>query len=147
VEAHVVPGITAALGCAASAQVPLTHRDYAQAVTFVTGHAKTGGALDVEWRALASANHTLAIYMGAANVAEVAAQLLAAGRAANIPALIIENGTRPDQRLVRSTLGALARDVAALDLASPSLLIVGEVAALANAEKARALAAQAERVE
>ncbi len=145
VEAHVVPGITAALGCAASAQVPLTHRDHAQAVTFVTGHAKTGGALDLDWAALAVVNHTLVIYMGVANIAEVSARLLEAGRAATIPALIIENGTRPNQRLVRSTLGALAADVAGLDLASPSLLIVGEVAALAHAEQARAIAAQVER--
>ncbi|HWA22244.1 MAG TPA: siroheme synthase CysG [Caulobacterales bacterium] len=142
VEAHVVPGITAALGCAASAQVPLTHRDHAQAVTFVTGHAKTGGALDLDWKALASANHTLAIYMGAANVAEVSARLLDAGRAAQTPALIVENGTRADQRLIRSTLGELVADVAALDLKSPSLLIVGEVAALAKAEAVRAIVEQ-----
>jgi uroporphyrin-III C-methyltransferase/precorrin-2 dehydrogenase/sirohydrochlorin ferrochelatase len=142
VEAHVVPGITAALGCAASAQVPLTHRDHAQAVTFVTGHAKTGGALDLDWKALASANHTLAIYMGAANVAEVSARLLEAGRAAQTPALIVENGTRADQRLIRSTLGELVADVAALDLKSPSLLIVGEVAALAKAEAVRAIVEQ-----
>jgi uroporphyrin-III C-methyltransferase/precorrin-2 dehydrogenase/sirohydrochlorin ferrochelatase len=142
VEAHVVPGITAALGCAASAQVPLTHRNHAQAVTFVTGHAKTGGALDLDWKALASANHTLAIYMGAANVGEVSARLIDAGRAAETPALIVENGTRADQRLIRSTLGELVADVAALGLKSPSLLIVGEVAALAKAEAVRAIVEQ-----
>ncbi len=142
VETHIVPGITAALGCAASAQVPLTHRNHAQAVTFVTGHAKTGGALDLDWKALASAHHTLVIYMGAANVEEVSAHLREAGRSAQTPALIVENGTRADQRLIRSTLGALAADVAALDLKSPSLLIVGEVAALANAEAARAIVEQ-----
>jgi uroporphyrin-III C-methyltransferase/precorrin-2 dehydrogenase/sirohydrochlorin ferrochelatase len=142
VETHIVPGITAALGCAASAQVPLTHRDHAQAVTFVTGHAKTGGALDLDWKALASADHTLVIYMGTANVEEVSTHLRAAGRGAETPALIVENGTRADQRLIRSTLGALVADVAALDLKSPSLLIVGEVAALANAEAARAIVEQ-----
>lgn len=144
VETHVVPGITAALGCAASAQVPLTHRDHAQAVTFVTGHAKTGGALDLDWRALATAQHTLAIYMGAANAAEVSTRLMEAGRGPETPALIIENGTRADQRLIHSTLGALAADIAAVDLKSPSLLIVGEVANLAGAGAAAAIA---ERVE
>ena len=145
VEAHIVPGITAALGCAASAQVPLTHRDYAQAVTFVTGHAKTGGALDLDWAALSAPQHTLVIYMGAANAAEVSSRLLGAGRNGATPALSVENGTRPDQRLIRSTLAALADDVAHLDLKSPTLLIVGEAAAQANGEDAAAFARAAEQ--
>jgi uroporphyrin-III C-methyltransferase/precorrin-2 dehydrogenase/sirohydrochlorin ferrochelatase len=136
VAAHVVPGITAALGCAAAAQVPLTHRDHAQAVTFITGHAQTGGAPNLDWRALAGANHTVVVYMGAANAGEVSRRLIEAGREAATPALIVENGAREDQRLIRSRLEALAVDVARLDLKSPSLLIIGEVAALANAEDA-----------
>ncbi len=134
-ETHVVPGITAALGCAAATQLPLTHRDHAQAVTFITGHAKTGGALDLDWSALAAANHTLVVYMGAANAAEVSARLLDAGRAGDTPAVIIENGARPEQRAIASTLATLASDVARLDLKSPTLLIVGEAAALADAKQ------------
>jgi uroporphyrin-III C-methyltransferase/precorrin-2 dehydrogenase/sirohydrochlorin ferrochelatase len=134
VEAHVVPGITAALGCAAAIQLPLTHRDVAQAVTFITGHAKTGGALDLDWAALAAAQHTLVVYMGAVNAAEVRARLLDAGRAEATPAVIVENGSRPEQRAIATTLGALVNDVARLDLKSPTLLIIGEAAALADAK-------------
>lgn len=134
VEAHVVPGITAALGCAAAIQLPLTHRDYAQALTLITGHAKTGGALDLDWKALSAAQHTLVVYMGAVNAAEVRAHLLDAGRAQETPVVIVENGSRPEQRAIATTLGALAGDVARLDLKSPSLMIVGEAAALADAK-------------
>jgi uroporphyrin-III C-methyltransferase/precorrin-2 dehydrogenase/sirohydrochlorin ferrochelatase len=144
VEAHVVPGITAALGVAASAQVPLTHRDYAQAVTFITGHAKTGGALDLDWNALASAHHTLVIYMGAANAGEVAGRLLAAGRAPDTQAMIIENATRDNERMMRTTLARLSDDVVAMDVKGPALLIVGEAVELAREQTLLAAAEQAE---
>jgi uroporphyrin-III C-methyltransferase/precorrin-2 dehydrogenase/sirohydrochlorin ferrochelatase len=132
VAAFVVPGITAALGVAASTGAPLTHRDHAQAVTFITGHTRSGDTPDVEWAQLAGKNHTLVVYMGAGNAPKVAEQLIAAGRAAATPVLIVENGTRPDQRALKSSLETLGADAQALDADKPALLIIGEVAALAD---------------
>jgi len=131
VEAHVVPGITAALGCAASAGAPLTHRDHADAVTFITATGK-GGGLPLQGRALADPRQTLAIYMGAAAAASVAGALLAAGRDPATPALIIENGSRPDERRIPATLATLAEATAAAALQGPTLLLVGAVAGLAD---------------
>ncbi|MBU6372982.1 MAG: siroheme synthase CysG [Alphaproteobacteria bacterium] len=134
VDAFVVPGITAALGCAAAVGAPLTHRDHAQAVTFVTGHAREdargadGDAEpDLDWRALASPNHTVVIYMGAARADALAARLIAAGRAPGTPALIVENGTRPDQTVTGTTLAELGAAVSRARPTGPALLIVGEV--------------------
>jgi uroporphyrin-III C-methyltransferase/precorrin-2 dehydrogenase/sirohydrochlorin ferrochelatase len=133
VETHVVAGITAALGCAAEAGVPLTHRNHAQAVTFVTGHAKDG-APDLDWAALASARHTLVVYMGVETAAQSAAKLIAAGRTPSTPALIIENGATPRVKRVQGTLAALPRLIAEAGIEGPAILIIGEVAALADAE-------------
>lgn len=127
----VVPGITAALGCAAAAGIPLTHRDQAQAVSFVTAETRPGGA-GPDWAALAAPNHTLAVYMGVAGAAAVQAGLLKAGRAPDTPVAVIENGSSPDQRVVTGQLDGLARLVAREKVVSPALLIVGEVAAWAQ---------------
>lgn len=144
VEAHVAPGVTAALGCAAAVGAPLTHRDHADAVTFITATGKDGG-LPLQGRALADPRQTLVIYMGAFAVERVAESLLAAGREAATPAVIVENGTRPGQRAIRATLATLAHVAAAAELQGPALLIIGAVAALADAEAISALAAAAER--
>jgi uroporphyrin-III C-methyltransferase/precorrin-2 dehydrogenase/sirohydrochlorin ferrochelatase len=130
----VVPGVTAALGCAASAGIPLTHRRLASAVTFVTGH-RADGSRDEAWPALAAHGHTLAIYMGATEAASVRDRLLDAGAAPTTPVAIVENGTRPDERVSTGRLSDLARLAATHTRgdAGPSLLIVGEVAALAAA--------------
>ena len=131
----VVPGITAALGCAASAGIPLTHRRIASAVTFVSGHSAEGSR-EPHWPALAAQGHTLAIYMGATEAASVRDRLLGAGADPNMPVAIVENGTRPDERVSRGRLADLARlavpHVSRGD-AGPSLIIVGDVAALAAA--------------
>jgi uroporphyrin-III C-methyltransferase/precorrin-2 dehydrogenase/sirohydrochlorin ferrochelatase len=130
VDAFVVPGITAALGCAAAVGAPLTHRDHAQAVTFVTGHAREDGdgpEPDLDWQALASPKHTIVIYMGAARAEAVAARLIGAGRAPGTPALIVENGTRADQSVTGTTLAELGAAVARVRPKGPTLLIVGEV--------------------
>ena len=127
----VVPGITAAIGCAASAGIPLTHRKLASAVTFVSGHTAKD-APGAAWAALAAPGHTLAIYMGASEAASVRDRLLAAGTAPDTPVALIENGTRPDERVTTGRLIDLARLAAghvARD-AGPSLIIVGVVAAL-----------------
>jgi uroporphyrin-III C-methyltransferase/precorrin-2 dehydrogenase/sirohydrochlorin ferrochelatase len=129
----VVPGITAALGCAASAGIALTDRRVASAVTFVTGHNAEGNGID--WPALAAQGHTLAIYMGASEAASVRDRLLNAGTAPDTPVAIVENGTRPDERVSTGRLADLARlaarHVSARGEAGPSLIIVGEVAARA----------------
>jgi uroporphyrin-III C-methyltransferase/precorrin-2 dehydrogenase/sirohydrochlorin ferrochelatase len=127
---EVVPGITAAIGCAAYAGIPLTHRDHAQSVRFVTAHCgESADALD--WASLAQPRQTLALYMGVAALGRIAGQLLAHGRAATTPVAIVENGSRPDQRVTLTTLAALDDASRRADILSPALLIVGEVAALA----------------
>jgi uroporphyrin-III C-methyltransferase/precorrin-2 dehydrogenase/sirohydrochlorin ferrochelatase len=127
---EVVPGITAAVGCAAYAGIPLTHRDHAQSVRFVTAHC--GESVDtLDWASLAQPRQTVALYMGVAALGRIAGQLLAHGRAATTPVAIVENGSRPDQRVTLTTLAALDDVSRWADIQSPALLIVGEVAALA----------------
>jgi uroporphyrin-III C-methyltransferase/precorrin-2 dehydrogenase/sirohydrochlorin ferrochelatase len=131
VTAIVVPGITAALGCAATAGIPLTHRDHASSVTFVTGHARDGAPL-ADWDGLARPDRTIVVYMGLSAAETVSSRLIAAGLSPSTPAAIVARGTRRDQRVSLGTLAglpALARDHAE---GGPALIIVGEVAALAN---------------
>ncbi len=127
----VVPGITAALGVAASAGIPLTHRRFASALTIVTGHG--AGGREATWPTLAVQGHTLAIYMGATEAASVRDRLLDAGMPPNTPVAIVENGTRPDEKVSAGRLSDLARLAATHSRgeAGPSLIIVGEVAAYA----------------
>jgi uroporphyrin-III C-methyltransferase/precorrin-2 dehydrogenase/sirohydrochlorin ferrochelatase len=128
---EVVPGVTAALACAAYAGVPLTHRDHAQSVRFVTAHCRD--SLDtLDWRALAQEKQTLAVYMGVAGLAAFRDRLLAHGRAATTPFALVENGSRPEQRVVVGPLADLPALAARHAVQSPALLILGEVAALAT---------------
>jgi len=127
IDVHVVPGISAALACAASAQVPLTHRDTAQAVTFVTGQAKEDGK-DPDYRAFAAPNHTLVIYMGVAAAARVTANLLDAGRDRDTPVAVVENGSLPTERVITGRLFDLAGLVRRERVTGPAVIIVGEVA-------------------
>jgi len=124
VEAHVVPGVTAAL----AAGVPLTHRGLAQAVTFVTGHAASGAEPELDWASLARSNQTVVVYMGVSTAPRIAARLMAAGRAGSTPALVIENASLANERRISTTLNALGDDAQGLD--GPALLVIGEVAAL-----------------
>jgi uroporphyrin-III C-methyltransferase/precorrin-2 dehydrogenase/sirohydrochlorin ferrochelatase len=126
---QVIPGITAAAACSAAVGIPLTHRDYAQSLQFVTGHLKkpTDTSADVNWHSLASANQTLVIYMGIIQSPEIKTQLIKHGRAADTPVAIIEKGTRPDQRVVIGTLNTLDELVQTHKIGSPALIIVGEV--------------------
>jgi uroporphyrin-III C-methyltransferase len=135
VDCRVVPGITSALAAGAAAGAPLTHRGAAQAVIFVTGHAKAGEAPDLDWPSLARGNQTVVIYMGLANAAAIAGRLLAAGRDPTTPALIVENASLPTERRVVTSLGGLA--AAAEGLSGPALLVVGEAMALAQAGGAK----------
>jgi uroporphyrin-III C-methyltransferase/precorrin-2 dehydrogenase/sirohydrochlorin ferrochelatase len=128
---EVVPGITAALACAAYAGIPLTHRDHAQSVRFVTAHCKQ--SLDtLDWNALAAERQTLAIYMGVAQLDTLRDKLLAHGRAGTTPVALIENGSRADQRVIAGTIDDLAGLTRRYALLSPALLIVGEVAEFAS---------------
>jgi len=135
IAVEVVPGITAATGCAAQALLPLTHRDHASAVTFVAGQRKDLAAQD--WRGLAGPGRTLVVYMGLAAAGDIAAKLIAEGLPADHPAAIIENGTRPEARVIPARLDALAQIVAREAVGSPALLVIGDVAALAKARDGR----------
>ncbi|GAB4522853.1 MAG: siroheme synthase CysG [Amphiplicatus sp.] len=140
VSAFVTPGITAATGCAAAVSMPLTHRDHSQAVTFVTGHAKGDGEPDLDWEALARLGHTLVVYMGVGKAGQIADNLIRAGRAPAKPVAVVENGARPDQRALKGTLADLGAIVERGGIKGPAILVVGEVAAFAEAETLDALA-------
>lgn len=128
---EVVPGITAALACAAYAGVPLTHRDHAQSVRLVTAHCQQ--SIDtLDWPALAQERQTLAVYMGIGELGLIAQQLIVHGRAASTPFALVENGTRAEQRVVVGTLANLVEQAARHGVRSPALLIIGEVAGLAT---------------
>lgn len=126
---QVVPGITAANGVSSYAGIPLTHRDYAQACLFITGHLKDG-TVDLDWEAMARPRQTVVIYMGLVGLEQICAQLVAHGVSPHMPAAVIQQGTTQKQRVVESTLAELANDVAAAGLKPPSLTIIGEVVKL-----------------
>ncbi|SFF40519.1 uroporphyrin-III C-methyltransferase / precorrin-2 dehydrogenase / sirohydrochlorin ferrochelatase [Fontimonas thermophila] len=127
---QVVPGITAASGCAAYAGIPLTHRDYAQTCIFITGHARKDGQLNLPWDQLARRGQTVVVYMGLSTLPQIAARLIEHGLPSDWPAAMIEQGTSPEQRVVVGTLGTLPQAVAATGFSAASLLIVGEVVRL-----------------
>ncbi|NUO76444.1 MAG: uroporphyrinogen-III C-methyltransferase [Lysobacter sp.] len=131
IDYEVVPGITAALACAAYAGVPLTHREHAQAVRLVTAHCKDSED-SLDWVALAQERQTLAVYMGVAGLDRLRDRLIAHGRAPSTPFALIENGSRANQRTVVGTLAELPDAALAHGVRSPALLIVGEVAGLAE---------------
>ncbi|MDP1900579.1 MAG: uroporphyrinogen-III C-methyltransferase [Rubrivivax sp.] len=126
---EVVPGITAACGVSSYAGIPLTHRDYAQSCTFVTGHLKDGSC-NLDWPALARPRQTVVIYMGLSGLASICAQLVAHGLPHDWPAAVVSHGTQASQQVVCATLDTLAEAVARAGLESPCLTIVGEVVRL-----------------
>ena len=128
----VVPGITAGLGAAASTGMPLTLRGLSQAVTFVTATGAQGDALN--WTALAQPDHTVVFYMSAAQSAHIAERLAAHGLQGSHPVALVERATWPDQRVLKATLAELPALAASAQLRSPTLLVVGQVAALAQTE-------------
>lgn len=127
---EVVPGITAALACAAYAGIPLTHRDHAQSLLLATAHARDE-ADTLDWASLAAPGRTTVFYMGVAAAARIATRLVAHGMSASTPVAVVENGARPGQRVVLGSLATLADDIRRHAVRSPALLVVGEVAALA----------------
>lgn len=134
VSAIVTPGITAATGCAAAVGMALTHRAYSQAVTFVTGHAKGDEDPELDWAALAALKNTLVVYMGVGKAAAISGNLIRHGRELSTPVAVIENGTRPEQIVVKGALGELPALIDRAGIKGPALLVIGEVAALADAE-------------
>lgn len=126
---QVVPGITAASGCAAYAGIPLTHRDHAQSVRFVTGHLKNG-TCDLPWQELVHPGQTLVIYMGLSGLPHICAQLMAAGMDATTPVALVEKGTLPDQKVHVSTLEDMPDYIAGRTIQAPTLTIVGSVVSL-----------------
>ena len=129
IPSEVVPGITAAAGCTSYAGIPLTHRGIATGCTFITGHLQNG-KLDLNWPELAGLKHTLVFYMGLSNLAEISKQLIKHGLSSNTPAALIENGCRTDQRNFVGTVANLSQLAQDNALKSPTLIVIGEVAAL-----------------
>ena len=126
---QVVPGITAASGCAAYAGIPLTHRDYAQSVRFVTGHLKDGTP-DLPWQELVHPQQTLVLYMGLVSLAPIREQLLTHGLSEQTPVAMISKGTTQDQQVLTGTLGNIIDVLAGHSLPAPTLIIIGEVVSL-----------------
>ncbi len=140
---EVVPGVSSALGCAAEAMLPLTHRDWSSAVSFVAGQCK--GLSDQNWSGLAGQGRTLVIYMGVATAQDIADKLMNDGVAPDMPVAILERGTLPGSRALRTLLADLGELVTREQVKSPAIIVVGEVVLLSDAEnRMRALAGKVE---
>ncbi len=130
IAVEVVPGVTAALGCASSAGIPLTHRDHAQACVLVTGHLKDG-TVDLDWKMLSRPRQTVVIYMGAGALQQISSQLVAHGLPASTPVALIEHGTTERERRVVGTLATIEGQAQRAVLTGPTLCMVGDVVGLA----------------
>jgi len=140
---EVVPGVSAALGCAAETMLPLTHRDWSSAVSFVAGQCK--GLSEQDWSGLAGQGRTLVIYMGVANSQAIADKLMADGVAPDMPVAVLERGTLPGARAVRTLLADLGDMITRERIKSPAIIVVGEVVLLSDAKnRLAAFARQAE---
>jgi uroporphyrin-III C-methyltransferase/precorrin-2 dehydrogenase/sirohydrochlorin ferrochelatase len=126
---QVVPGITAAAGCAAYAGIPLTHRDHAQSCVFVTGHLKDG-TVALDWKHLVQERQTIVIYMGLVGLPVICRELIGHGMDADTPAALIEQGTTEDQRVFTATVATLSESVARAEVRAPTLIIIGSVVRL-----------------
>ena len=126
---QVVPGITAASGCASYAGIPLTHRDYSQSVRFITGHLKDG-APDLNWQGLIQDRETLVFYMGLIGLEKICSSLIAHGMSADMPIALVEKGTTSQQRVITATLATMHDKIKSYDVHAPTLIIVGQVVKL-----------------
>lgn len=127
IDWEVVPGISAAQAVPAYAGIPLTHRDYASNAAFITGHECANKNSRLNWHQLATAIDTLVIFMGVKNLPQIVAKLTGAGRSSSTPIAIIENGTRPDQRIRVATLATILRKIQTDPVQTPALIIIGDV--------------------
>ena len=141
VPVEVVPGISAAIGAAAAAQMPLTHRRSASIVSFVAGQCK--GLSEQNWSGLTGQGRTLVIYMGLATAEAIADKLIADGLAPDMPVAVVENATRPQMRVLRAPLAGLPDLVSRHKVKSPAVIVIGEVAAEPEIQTLRALALEA----
>jgi uroporphyrin-III C-methyltransferase/precorrin-2 dehydrogenase/sirohydrochlorin ferrochelatase len=123
---QIVPGITAASGCATYAGIPLTHRNYAQSCVFVTGHLKDN-SVDLNWDLLCQPQQTVVVYMGLTGLDVLCREMIAHGTSPDMPAALIERGTTPEQRVLLGTLETLPAIVADASVHAPTLIIIGEV--------------------
>ncbi len=126
---QVVPGITAASGCASYTGIPLTHRDYSQSCVFVTGHLKSG-SVDLNWNLLCQPNQTVVVYMGLTGLDTLCHRMIEHGTPADMPAALVEKGTSPEQRVFTGTLTTLPQILKSEHVSAPTLIIVGEVVKL-----------------
>jgi uroporphyrin-III C-methyltransferase/precorrin-2 dehydrogenase/sirohydrochlorin ferrochelatase len=126
---QIVPGITAASGCSAYAGIPLTHRDYAQSVRFVTGHLRDDSC-DLDWSQLVQPGQTVVYYMGLLSLPEICKQLILHGRDPQTPIALIQQGTTPQQKVYTGTLYSMPALIASKEVKAPTLIIVGEVVSL-----------------
>lgn len=126
---QVIPGITAASGCACYAGIPLTHRDYSQSVRFVTGHLKDD-SVDLDWPVLAREQQTLVFYMGLVGLESICTQLIAHGMDAEMPIALVQQGTTPNQKVLTGTLTTMPAIVAVSEIQAPTIIIVGRVVKL-----------------
>jgi uroporphyrin-III C-methyltransferase/precorrin-2 dehydrogenase/sirohydrochlorin ferrochelatase/uroporphyrin-III C-methyltransferase len=129
---EVVPGITAASGCSAYSGIPLTYRGISRRVQFITGHFKNDEMLDIDWHKVADPQSTLVIYMGLANIEEIAHSLIGAGLKPETPAAVVENATTEQQRRVTTCLGSLGQIIREHGITAPAMIIIGEVVAMAD---------------
>ncbi len=136
IDCEVVPGVTAAAGCAAYAGIPLTHRDLAQSCVFVTGHRSRDGALDLDWPALARRGQTVVFYMGLHALGDICSYMIAGGLPGHYPAAVVQDGTCETQRVVVADLATLPATCAREGIRAPALVIVGEVVRLRKASRA-----------
>ncbi len=141
VPVDVVPGISAAIGAAAAALLPLTHRNSASIVSFVAGQCK--GLTEQDWSGLAGQGRTLVIYMGIATAEAIAEKLIADGLSPAMPVAVIERATRPDMRVLRCPIAGLPALVSQQNVKSPAVIVIGEVAATPRSQQLRALALEA----
>ena len=129
---EIVPGVTAAVACAAYAGVPLTHRGISRGFHVVTGHLFDNRNIDLDWRSLVDPESTLVIYMGLANIEYLCTRLVREGLPQTTPAMAIQNGTLPEQKIVRASLNELSQHVKEAGLCAPVLILIGETVSLAN---------------
>ena len=128
-EVHVVPGVSSSISVPELAGIPVTHRDYASLVTFITGHEKADRETNrIDWRSLVSGHGTLVIRMGLGNAKHISEELIAGGMSADMPAAIISKGSTPDQKVVVTKVSELASSIADNSIEPPGIIVVGEVA-------------------